>query len=128
VLYSKIRKAVEDKLMGATQIQLRQMKRDRIEELISTLWDKIMARLHSHFDATVQKNILNLQVGVLLLRMNFMEKRIDGAKFIDNVCKQLNLGSFKSILFKTDLTQQLIQILREKNVFQEFFSKSRCHA
>jgi hypothetical protein len=79
------------------------MKRERVEELVTTLWEKIMARLYTNFDSQVQKNILNLEIGVLLLKLNFMEKRIEGAKFIDNICKN-SLTQVKSTLQKSDIT------------------------
>lgn len=79
------------------------MKRERVEELVTTLWEKIMARLYTNFDSQVQKNILNLEIGVLLLKLNFMEKRIEGAKFIDNICKN-SLTQVKSTLQKNDIT------------------------
>ena len=64
----------------------------------------------------------------MLLRLNFMEKRIDGAKMIDTICRSLNTNSQSSTLAKPDLSIQLIEMLRENSVFQEFFSKQRCHA
>lgn len=69
------------------------MKRERLEELAQTLWEKILARLYTNFETQVEKNILYLNIGVQLLRLNFMEKRIDGAKFVDSTCKQLNLSA-----------------------------------
>lgn len=51
-----------------------------------------MARLLSYFDSQVQKQIFNLNIGVLYLRQNFLERRIDGAKLIDHVCKQALLS------------------------------------
>ena len=87
-----------------------------------------MARLLSYFDTQVQKQIFNLNIGVLYLRQNFLERRIDGAKLIDHVCKQALLNSSATISTGVDLKQQLVQELLSKDVINEFFSKARCHA
>ena len=34
-----------------------------------------------------------MNIGVVYLRSKFMERRIDGAKLIDHVCKQTMIGS-----------------------------------
>lgn len=57
-----------------------------------------------------------------------MERRIDGAKLIDHVCKQALLNSGATIASGVDLKQQLVIELQSKDVVNEFFSKARCHA
>jgi hypothetical protein len=47
----KLRETVEFKLLNMNEQTLRILKRERIEELVNTLWDKIMARLFTHFDS-----------------------------------------------------------------------------
>lgn len=71
------------------------MRRERTEEIVNTLWEKLMARLMTFFDTQVQKQIFNMNIGVLYLSQNFLERRIDGAKLIDHVCKQalLSMGT-----------------------------------
>jgi hypothetical protein len=46
-----LRETVEFKLLNMNEQTLRILKRERIEELVNTLWDKIMARLFTHFDS-----------------------------------------------------------------------------
>jgi hypothetical protein len=47
---------------------------------------------------------MNLKIAVMLLRLNFMEKRIDGAKMIDTICRQLNTSPTSTTLAKPELT------------------------
>jgi hypothetical protein len=37
-----------------------------------------------------------LDLGIYFLTLNFLEKRIDGAKMIQEVCKAANLSTFSS--------------------------------
>jgi len=75
-----------------------------------------------------------LEIGVVFLNQNFLEKRIDGAKLIDAVCKAAILNKNTSKDFKTGgsestgLTAQLSEKLKSKNVLSLFFSKKDCHA
>lgn len=41
----------------------------------------------TYFDAQVQKQVFNMNIGVFFLKQKLMERRIDGAKLIDHVCK-----------------------------------------
>lgn len=63
-----LKDAVEAKILNSNESQLRLFRRERIEELINVVWDRLMARLLSFFAAQVQKNILNMNIGVLYLR------------------------------------------------------------
>jgi hypothetical protein len=67
-----------------------------------------------------------MNIGVLYLRQKFLERRIDGAKLIDHVCKQalMKVGTSES----ADLKERLVDELTNKDVIGEFFSKTRCHA
>jgi len=53
-----------------------------------------------------------------------LERRIDGAKLIDHVCKQAMIGSMSSTISSgIDLKQQLVNALQEKDVVNEFLAK-----
>ena len=42
--FDRMRKAVEDKVMLASEQQLRQIKKERVDELVTVLFDKLMVR------------------------------------------------------------------------------------
>ena len=47
----KFRQSVEYRLLNMNEQNLRILKRERIEELVNTLWDKIMARQFTNFES-----------------------------------------------------------------------------
>jgi hypothetical protein len=77
--FEPLKDAVQNKILNADEKQLRAMMRERTEEIVKTLWEKLMARLMTFFDSQVHKQILNINIGVLYLRQKFLERRIDGA-------------------------------------------------
>lgn len=48
-----LRGAVLAKIINATEGQIRSMKQHRMEELVNTFWDKIMARAYSGTETSI---------------------------------------------------------------------------
>jgi hypothetical protein len=84
---NRLKDAVEQHIITAEEKKVRLMKRERTDELVQNLWDKLMARQYPFFTTQVQKNIFMLNIGVMFMKQNFLEKRIEGAKLVDGVCK-----------------------------------------
>ncbi len=127
--WPRLRDAVQAKLLGATSQQLRQIKKERVDDLVVCLWDRLMGRLYGEADLQVQKQIFNLDIGILFMAQNFLEKRIDGAKYIDTVCRLALQGTLGGKADKSaDFTRPLVDKLRDKDVLLQFFSKSRIHS
>jgi hypothetical protein len=80
---------------------------------VSNLWDKILARQYTFFNTQVQKYIFSLQIGIMFLQQKFLEKRIDGAKLVDTVCKQAMMGaaSQPSSESQKDISSRLLKAL-----------------
>lgn len=49
-----------------------------------------MVRIMAYQPRNQEQNIFMLDLGIQFLRLNFLEKRIDGAKMISEVCKNAN--------------------------------------
>ena len=79
---------MEAKLLSATSAQLRSIKLTRIEEIITFVWQNMLLRKLAYFDLQVLKSKLTVKIGILFMKQSFLEKRIDGAKMIDQVCKR----------------------------------------
>ena len=47
----------------------------------------MMPRMYTEIDLKVMKSKLQVKVGLLFLKQTFLEKRIDGIKLVDQVCK-----------------------------------------
>jgi hypothetical protein len=46
----RFRNAIESKILNSDEKQLRLMRRERTEEIVNTLWEKLMARLMTYYD------------------------------------------------------------------------------
>ena len=81
----------------------------------------------AYFDLQVLKSQLSVKVGILFMKQDFLEKRIDGAKLIDQVCKRAvsEIGNSNTSTGKINpsknLIEDLISTLIEANVLELFF-------
>ena len=89
----RLNAAIRNKILNATEAQLRTFNKARMDEIVNTMWDKLMARLLTNIETQVQKNIFYMDMSVVYLHQKFLEKRIDGAKIIEVVCNQALLLS-----------------------------------
>lgn len=97
-----------------------------------------MPRMYTEMDLKVMKSKLQVKVGLLFLKQTFLEKRIDGIKLVDQVCKSaLILNNQKKIETKVesvkskdsapDLVQELIVVLKENDIIKNLFSYQTIH-
>lgn len=73
-----------------------------------------------------------VKIGLAFMKQPFLEKRIDGAKMIDQVCNtavsQIGSGSVTTTSERSkNLLRELIDNLRTANVFELFFSNKNIH-
>lgn len=76
-------------------------------------------------------------IGAKFLKSNFLERRIDGAKLIQEVCKGLNVAAYQyssDTVYNINSKQQVMQVvgtfinkIKENGVLYEMFSKDRTH-
>jgi hypothetical protein len=103
-----------------------------MEELVNTLWDKIMARAYNNVETSIQKNIFNLEIGALFMRQTFLERRIDGARIIDSVCRNALINKSLKTTGKdgkvVSLTNMLVDELRNNEILEKYYSKRNVHS
>ena len=75
---------------------MRNFKKDRLDMLVQTIFNGFMTRILAFQPRDLEKHSFMLDIGIQFLRLNFLEKRIDGAKMIAEVCKNANMMSFTS--------------------------------
>lgn len=128
--FLRLADAVEDKLANATEAQLRAVRRERIDEIVDRVWRTLLSRVYDRFTLEVVKGKVVVRVGIVFLQQSFLEKRIDGAKMVDYVCKQVtNLEEdTSSAKQRVGARALLIGILREANILQYFFSAKTIHS
>jgi hypothetical protein len=78
----KLNIAVRNKVLNATEMQLRNIRKDRIDGIVHSLIDVLFNRLVTFKQRDLDKNLFNLDIGCVFLKVNFLEKKIDGAKLI----------------------------------------------
>ena len=100
---------------------------------MNMIWQTLLLRRMSYFDLQVKKSKLTIEIGILFIKQNFLEKRIDGAKMIDQVCKKA-INEIGSLVSSTtgenkslNLLIELIETLRQNNVIELFFSSKNIH-
>jgi len=108
------------------------MKQQRMEELVTTLWEKIMARAYNNVETSIQKNIFNLEIGALFMRQTFLERRIDGARIIDSICRNALINKSLKTTGKDgkviSLTDMLVDELRNNEILDKYYSKRNVHS
>lgn len=99
---------------------------------MNTLWDKIMARAYNNVETSIQKNIFNLEIGALFMRQTFLERRIDGARIIDSVCRNALINKSLKTTGKdgkvVSLTNMLVDELRNNEILEKYYSKRNVHS
>ena len=124
--------AVLQKVINATEVQIRSMKQHRMEELVNTLWDKIMARIYDRTETSIQKNIFNFEIGALFLRQTFLERRIDGARIIDSICRNALINKTLTTTTPDGKTMSLAQLmlhqLQKHDILGMYYSKRNVHS
>lgn len=90
----QLESAVKMKVLTATETQLRNVKKDRIDGIVNCLISSLFSRIKNYKQREHDKNLLNLEIGCMFLEQNFLERRIDGAKLITDVCRNSNLSTY----------------------------------
>jgi hypothetical protein len=116
--FARLADTVEEKLANASEAQLRAVRRERIDEIVDKVWKTLLSRVYDRFTLEVVKGKVVVRVGIVFLQQSFLEKRIDGAKMVDYVCKQVtNLEEDTStIKQRVNARELLIGILRGANI------------
>ena len=94
--YPELYKSAREKILNASEVLLRNFKKDRIDLLVQTIFGGFMTRIMAFQPRDLERNSFLLDIGIQFLRLNFLEKRIDGAKMIAEVCKNASIMSFSS--------------------------------
>jgi hypothetical protein len=113
------------KLLTSSESLLRPFKRERLDTLFQTLFGGLLSRLLPYHLRDLERNALMLDLGVHFLRsLNFLEKKIDGAKMIAEVAKNVNIMNYASSAMRNqaesvsvkEFTEKVIQKIREGQV------------
>lgn len=82
-----LEQTVRRKMLRAETAQLRVTKKERFDDIIDALYDRLMPRVKSldKTDLSNSKTLITCEIGKLFLRQSFLERRIDGLKLLSDV-------------------------------------------
>ena len=138
--FARLSEAVEHKLTNAPEAQLRAVRHEATEKMVDHVWSDLMVRLLGETQLRVAKSKLQVKLGIMLLQEKFgLEKRIEGAKMIDSVCKRaltLSAAAARETVSageaqgqgSGDVLADLIHMLRVGDVVELFFSRKNIHS
>ena len=130
--FDRLCEVLEAKLQSADDKQLRLAKFTMIEQTVDTLWLKLMMRKMPETERQISKFKLLTKLGILFLKQNFLQKRVDGAAAIDQVCKRA-LSQRHTVLkdiVKNETTQvlpTLLKTLQEADIIDLYFNRKTIH-
>lgn len=100
-IFEQIKDVVEAKLLSADEKLLRATQFSTFEESVDLVWLTLMKRAQSEQEIQIGKYQLLTKLGILFFEQSFMQKRIDGAIAINQVCnKALTMGAMPSTEIK----------------------------
>ncbi|CDW89068.1 ubiquitin carboxyl-terminal hydrolase family protein [Stylonychia lemnae] len=105
----KLDAAVRKRLLNLSQAQIRNLKKDKIDSIISFTIGGLQSRMKTYKQREYEKSLLSLEVGCIFLEQSFLERRIDGAKMIQEVCKTANISTFTYSIDTIQNNQERIQ-------------------
>ena len=91
--YEPLCDAVLDKVMNASEAQLKSTRKERFEDILKAIDDLY----HRTRDSDLRKetmNNINLQLAKKFLELDFLERRIDGVRLLQELCKTARIYSF----------------------------------
>lgn len=88
--------AVKRKLFTSGEAIYRNIRKERLDGLLTSLISTLLPRVMAFREREEVKHLMNLDLGVHLLSLNFLERRIDGAKYIQELSRSLISLGFQS--------------------------------
>lgn len=96
------------------------------------VWSNLLSRLLPEMQLLAARNIIQIKLGSLLLsEKNGLDKRIEGARIIDSVCKRSAIRIYEQTIHreqKISIINDVIKMLSEADVVSMFFSNNSIHS
>lgn len=108
-------------LREAPEKSLRDVKRERIEAIIKSV-DSLQRRITSKEDREKETETLRLDVALICLRSNYLERRIQGIRDLNSIIRNNRMMNSKSMS-----AEQIIEWCSENDVFDILFDSKKTH-
>jgi hypothetical protein len=100
-----------------------------LENVIKYITEDLLSKILPEAECTSRAHLINSEFAVRLIKTEFLAIRIDGAKKIEKLCKDIVKASASasedSPIFASRLS--VLKLIRENNLLEEFFSAKRIH-
>ena len=101
---------------------MRDVRREKIESIIKSI-DNFQRRLVSKDEREKLTEVLRLEVSLMCLKSNYLERRIQGIRELNQIIKNQRMYSAN----KNFTSQFLIEWMQNNGVFQILFDTKRTH-
>lgn len=108
-------------LRDAPEKQLRDVKREKIESMIKSV-DLLQRRTLSKDEREKETETLKLDVCLMCLRANFLERRIQGIRELNQIIRNNRMLNNKSLT-----NQQIVEWLEQNDVYNIIFDNKKTH-
>jgi len=116
--------AVRFKLLQASEAQLRTVRKERFDEILKSL-ETLLLRTKSNEEKKNEIAMLHLDLALIFLRQTFLERRIDGAKFLQEVCKSAKYEVSTS--YGQSLRKKVVNYIKQNKILQLLLSRDKTH-
>ena len=109
------------RLRDAPEKSLRDVRREKIEAIIKSV-DNLQRRLIQKEEREKETEVLRLEVALMCLKSNYMERRIQGIRELNQIIKNNRMMSIKSFT-----PHFLIEWMQANEVFNILFDTKKTH-
>ena len=126
---ANVKTAVENAILNAPEASIRNVRREKIDGIISKLND-LLKRIYTYDQRDTEIEHLNLSIILMCLKSNFLERRIQGIKGLSEALKNIKFTMTNKISaeFMKDWLQQhkiLEIIFDQKNYHVQIIQRSK---
>ena len=117
-----VQNAVQSSILNAPEASIRNVRKEKIESIVSRLED-ILKRKYSYEEKEKQIALLTMDITLMCLKSNFLERRIHGIKSLADTLKSLKYANRSS-----KLSPEFMHEWLEKNgILEVIFDQKNYH-
>jgi hypothetical protein len=120
--YAKdIKEAVQNAILNAPEASIRNIRKEKIEMIVGRLND-LLKRVSNYEERQKTIDYLNLDITLMCLKSNFLERRIHGIKSLAELLKNIKFASSNKIS-----KESMVEWLDKNNILKLIFDPKNYH-
>ena len=116
-----VKNAVQNSILNAPEASIRNVRKERIESIVSRLND-ILKRAYTYDEREQEIEHLNLDIVLMCLKSNFLERRIQGIKSLAETLKNLKYSKANRIS-----SEYMLEWLEKHKILELIFDQKNYH-